>query len=214
VISGAVVSAGVTMTSLVVVPTFPAASTLMYVSVYVPGTSGLTVPVTVTLPPSSEEAPGSVKESPSDIVIGLSPFIMITGAMLSVAVTMTSLVVVPTFPASSTLMYVSVYVPGTSGLTVPVTVTLPPSSEEAPGSVKDSPSDIVIGLSPFTVITGAVLSGTVTITSLVVVATFPASSTAVYVSVYVPGTSGLTVPVTVTVWPPSAEASGAVKESP
>jgi len=54
--------------------------------------------------PPSEKAPGSVKDSPSEIVIGLSPFNVIMGAVVSAGMTMTSLVVVPTFPDSSTAM--------------------------------------------------------------------------------------------------------------
>jgi len=81
-----------------------------------------------------------------------------------------------------------------------------------------------MGFSSFNVITGPVVSAgvvvvvvvvvAVTMTSLVAVPTFPDALMAVYVIVYVPGTSASTAPVTVIASPPSAEAPGSVKEPP
>ena len=61
------------------------------------------------------------------------------------------------------------------------TLPSPTSVAVAPGSVKTLPTSIVIGLSPFRVITGAVVS--TTFTTLVAVDVFPELSVAVYVIV-------------------------------
>ena len=72
------------------------------------------------------------------------------------------------------------YEPTVSESTVPVvtTVTVPEASlAVAPASVYVSPNSTVAGLSPVTVITGAVVSTTFTV--LVAVPTFPEASVAV-----------------------------------
>ena len=65
-----------------------------------------------------------------------------------------------------------------------------------------------IGLAPSKAITGAVVSTTFTV--LVAVPVLPLSSFALYVMVYVPTVAVSTVPVIVTVSPPSDVAPGPV----
>ena len=64
---------------------------------------------------------------------------------------------------------------------VEVTVTVSKSVAVAPASTYASPSSTVAGLSPVIVITGAVVSTTLTV--LVAVAQLPEASVAVYVTV-------------------------------
>ena len=70
--------------------------------VYVPGVEVSTVPVTVTVaePPSLAVAPASVYVWYCSILTGLSPAIVITGAVAS-AVTITVLVAVEVLPEAS-----------------------------------------------------------------------------------------------------------------
>ena len=157
VITGAVVST--TLTVLVAVDVLPEGSVPVYVIVYVPTTSVFTVPEeeTATAPPRSEPvAPASVYEAPNSTVAGLSPVTDMTGAVVST--TFTVLVVVPTFAQSSIAVYVSVYVPTTFVLTVPVTTTGSPVSAVAPASIYALPSSTTVGLFPLRVITGGVES--------------------------------------------------------
>ena len=94
--------------------------------------------------------------------------------------TLTFLVSVVVFPEASDDVYVSVYDPNVLVSTVPevVTATVPDRSEAvAPASVYASPNSAVAGLSPNKVITGAVVS--TTLTTLVDVAVLLSRSVAV-----------------------------------
>ena len=96
-------------------------------------------------------------------------------------------------------MYVSVYVPTVSASTVPVVVTVispDKSLAVAPASVYVEPNSTVTGLSPVTVITGAVVSTTLTVLEAVPV--LPDASVDVYVSVYDPRASVSTDPEVIT----------------
>ena len=92
--------------------------------------------------------------------------------------TLTVLVAVEVFPDASVAVYVTVYEPTVSVSTSDeeVTVTVSKSVAVAPASVYVPPSSTVAGLSPVTVITGAVVSTTLTV--LVAVEVFPAKSVA------------------------------------
>ena len=103
--------------------------------------------------------------------------------------------------------------------TVPDEVTLiePDASEAvAPASVYVTSNSADVGLPPVTVITGAVVSTTLTV--LVALAELPAASVAEYVRVYEPTVEVSTVPLTETLKAPSlrsvAEAPGSVKADP
>ena len=101
-----------------------------------------------------------------------------TGAVVSV--TLTVLVSVAVLPEASVEVYVIVYAPRVSASTVPdvSTVTSPEASVAvAPASVYEVPNSTVAGLSPKTVIVGAVVSTTLTV--LVAVAVLPSRSVAV-----------------------------------
>ena len=98
--------------------------------------------------------------------------------------TLTVRVSVCVFPEASDDVYVSVYDPNVSVSTVPEveTVTVPDASEAvAPASVYASPNSAVAGLSPSKVITGDVVS--TTLTTLEAVAVLLSRSVAVYVIV-------------------------------
>ena len=77
-----------------------------------------TVPDEVTVSPPSEVAPASTYVPPSSTVAGLSPVIVITGAVVST--TFTVRVAVPSLPEASVAVYVIVYVPTVSVSTEPV----------------------------------------------------------------------------------------------
>ena len=134
-------------------------------TVYVPTVSVSTsdVLVFVTVSRSVAVLPASTYASPSSTVAGLSPMIVITGAVVST--TLTVLVAVAVLPLASVAVYVTVYVPTVSVSTVPaeVTVTVSKSDAVAPASVYVAPSSTVAGLSPVTVTTGAVVSTTLTV---------------------------------------------------
>ena len=91
-----------------------------------------------------------------------------------VSTTLTVLVTaVAALPEASDALYVSVYVPTVSASTVPVVVTVispDKSLAVAPASVYVEPNSTVTGLSPVTVITGAVVSTTLTVLDAVVAA--------------------------------------------
>src|SRR5699024_2466178 len=110
-------SASTTFTTLVAVPSFPAASDTTYLILYSPIVQVSTSPVTSissdTSPStlSSAVAPGSSYVEPTSNSIGLSPFKEITGATVSsgsgssplpsASTTFTTLVAVASFPAAS-----------------------------------------------------------------------------------------------------------------
>ena len=87
-------------------------------------------------------------------------------------------------------------------LTFPVVVTFSPPSAVAPMSLYGSRvRSSVTGLSPLRVMTGGVVSSTVTVRDTV--PTLPAASVAEYTIVYTPTLSVLTEPLSVTGSPPS-----------
>ena len=94
---------------------------------------------------------------------------------------------------------------------MPETVTVSPVSAVAPASVQAEPCSTV-SVPGLTVITGAVVSTTVTV--LVAVPVLPAASVAVYVIVYVPAILVSKVPETVTVSSPSEVAPASVQVDP
>ena len=129
------------------------------------------ISVAVTVPTSV--APSSTIKVDDDVNTGIV-----------VSTTFTVLESVAVFPDESVDVYVIVYTPSVSGSTVPVetTSTSPERSVAvAPASVYEEPSSTVAGLSPAIVITGAVVSTTLTV--LVAVAVFPSRSVAEYVTV-------------------------------
>ena len=199
-----------TFTVLVAVCLFSSSSVAVYVIVYVPTLVVSTVPVDVTVSSPLAVAPASVYVDPFSMVAGLFPFIVISGAVVST--TFIVLVAVPVFFSVSVAVYVIVYVPTLVVSTVPVDVTVSPPSAVAPASVYVDPFSTVAGLFPFSVITGAVVSTTLTI--LVAVCLFPSSSVAVYVIVYAPTVLVLTLLVDVTVSPPLAVAPASVYVDP
>src|SRR5210317_730090 len=101
-----------------------------------------------------------------------------------VSTTLTVLVTLVLLLLSSVAVYVRVYVPTVFILTVPVMTTFSPPFAVAPGSLYVEYLSTVNGLAPCNVITGAVVSTTLTV--LVTLVLLLLSSVAVYVRVYVP----------------------------
>ena len=103
-------------------------------------------------------APASAYVDPFSTVAGFfSCLLLYPGAVVSAfSTTLTALAAVPVFPAASVAVYVMVYVPTVLVSTVPVDVTVSPPSAVAPASAYVDPFSTVAGLSPFSVITGAV----------------------------------------------------------
>jgi len=102
-----------------------------------------------------------------------------TGAVVSTTLTVL-VAAVAALPDASEAVYVIVYTPTVSVSTVPeeATVIVPEASVAvAPASVYEVPSSTVAGLSPVIVITGAVVSTTLTV--LVAVAVLLSKSVAV-----------------------------------
>ena len=130
----------------VVLPVFPAASTFVYVSVYVPAVVVFTEPeLAVLIVPvpsilSDQVAPGSVYVEPCAIFAIPDPTRLTTGATRSGGTTFTVRVIVTPVPEVSVYVYSSIYVPTVLISTVPddATLIVPlPSSRSvhvAPGS--------------------------------------------------------------------------------
>ena len=121
-----------------------------------------------------------------------------TGAVVSTTLTVL-VTAVASLPEASVAVYVRVYDPTVLTSTSPVVVAVKVpdiSATVAPASVNTAPNSCVTGLSPVSVITGAVVS--TTLTTLVAVAVLPSKSVAVYVKVDDPTVEVSTEPDVVT----------------
>ena len=135
--------------------------------------------------------------------------LVVVTVVVVVSTTTTIRCAVPVLPASSVAVYSTVCSPAmpvSTGLGLATTFSGP--SDVAPGSTNGAPRTTVMGFSPLSVTTGAVVSTTLTVRAAV--ASLPAASVAVYVSTYAPTLPLSTAPVVTTFSPPSAVAPSSV----
>ena len=137
---------------------------------------------------SEAVAPASVYTLPASTVVAAEPLRVITGAVVSVTVTIC--VAVPMFPAASVADHVTVVVPtGNEAGALLVGVSMPSTTSTAvaiPRAIADNGPVASTDTAGGAVTTGGVASTRFTVTSCVAVAVFPAASLALYVTVVTP----------------------------